>query len=328
MKCAICGNQKSNKRYSLREMMFGYKDEFQYFQCDNCTCFQIEDIPQNMDKYYPVNYYSLKQETEKPLKFNYFKQLQYDYLSGYKKSVLGAIASFKYNPKTYSWFKNMGLKNKDVKILDVGCGNGKLLKQLFQVGFTNLTGIDPYLEKDIIYNAHLKTLKTSIFEIEGQFDIIMMHHSLEHMANQFEVLNRIYQLLNAEGKLLIRIPIMSEPLFLKYGTNMVFLDPPRHFFIHTIKSITTLFNRLGFVVKKTIYDAEVLDVITSEEYMKGISMKDSQSYSANKNKSVFSKKEIIGFKKYIHKLNAQGQSSSVALYIEKKPVKQDLQNIV
>ena len=94
MKCAICGNVENNKAYLLKEMMFGFRDEFKYFECANCACFQIENIPQNMQKYYPDNYYSFNQQAEKPLQLNYFKQLQFDHLSGYKKSFLGAIASF------------------------------------------------------------------------------------------------------------------------------------------------------------------------------------------------------------------------------------------
>ncbi len=318
MKCTICGNAENNKAYVLKEMMFGFRDEFKYFKCADCTCFQIENIPLNMQKYYPDNYYSLNQKAEKPLRLNYFKQLQFDHLSGYKKSVLGSIASFKYNPTIASWFTNMNLKDKNDKILDIGCGNGKLIKYLFQVGFQNLTGVDPYVEQDIIYNKQLKILKKSIYEIEEHFDIIMMHHSLEHMDNQFEVVSHLYQILNDNGKLLIRIPIMSLPLFDKYGVNMVFLDPPRHFFIHSIKSITKLLTQLGFVIKKTIYDAQVFDVVTSAEWMRDISMKDARSYSVNKKNSTFSKKEIMEFKRFINELNSHQQSSSIAIYAEKK----------
>jgi 2-polyprenyl-3-methyl-5-hydroxy-6-metoxy-1,4-benzoquinol methylase len=248
---------------------------------------------------------------------NYFKQLQYDHLSGFKKSLLGAAASLGYNPETYGWFKELGLAAKDSKILDVGCGKGNLLKQLFQVGFINLTGIDPYIADDIIYNEHLKILKKSIFEVDEKFDLIMSHHSLEHMSNHFEVLSRIHQQLNKNGKLLIRIPIMSKTLFDKYGVNMVSLDAPRHFFIHSIKSIKMLLHKIGFDVKKVIYDAKVFDVIGSEQYLRDISLHDSRSYTINKKNTVFSKKEISGFKKSINDLNKQEKSSSVALYIEK-----------
>ena len=316
MKCAICGNEQNNKPYILKEMMFGYKDEFKYFECGDCACFQIDKIPENMDKYYPHDYYSFNQGTEKPLKRSYFKQLQYDHLSGHKPSTLGAIASFKYNPKIYHWFKNMGVENKAMKILDIGCGNGTLLKQLYQVGFTDLTGVDPYVEKDVIYNQNLKIQKTTIFEINEQFDIIMTHHSLEHMDRQMDVINRIHQLLRPGGKLLIRIPVMSERLFQKYGINLVSLDPPRHFFIHSIKSIKMLLSNAGFAIKKIVYDTELFDIISSEQYLRDISLHNSRSYIVNKKNSVFSKREINQFKKFSQELNENQDGSTVALYIE------------
>jgi hypothetical protein len=59
MKCAVCVNQQKNQAYFLSEMMFGLKDQFKYFECAVCGCFQIETIPIDMEKYYPDNYYSL-----------------------------------------------------------------------------------------------------------------------------------------------------------------------------------------------------------------------------------------------------------------------------
>ncbi len=34
------------------------------------------------------------------------------------------------------------------RILDVGCGNGSLLAQLLKIGFTNLTGVDPFINEE------------------------------------------------------------------------------------------------------------------------------------------------------------------------------------
>ena len=56
MKCRICGNEKENQTYEAREMMFGYKDVFRYFQCSKCKCLQIGEFPSNMYKYYPDTY--------------------------------------------------------------------------------------------------------------------------------------------------------------------------------------------------------------------------------------------------------------------------------
>ena len=44
----------------IKEMIFGFRDEFTYFECSKCGCLQIMQIPRNMGKYYPSNYYSFK----------------------------------------------------------------------------------------------------------------------------------------------------------------------------------------------------------------------------------------------------------------------------
>jgi 2-polyprenyl-3-methyl-5-hydroxy-6-metoxy-1,4-benzoquinol methylase len=318
MKCAICYNEDNNRAFIIKEMMFGLRDEFKYFECAKCGCFQIDKIPDSMDRYYPDDYYSLNQPDGGELKISYFKMLQFDHLSGYKPSALGALASYQYNPKKYKWFKNLKLKDKSKKILDIGSGSGELLKQLFKVGFTNLTGIDPYIKMNKIYNKHLRNLKTTIFEVEGAYDIIMMHHSLEHLPDQGDVISRIDKLLLPGGQLLIRIPVTSDVLFQKYGVNLVSLDAPRHFFIHSIKSIELLLENQGIIVRKAIYDTELLDIVTSEQYLRDISMNDPRSYSLNKKRSVFSSNEIGNFKKFTQEINEQCKGATVALYIERK----------
>lgn len=51
MICKICGNSENNKAFQIREMMFGFRDEFTYFECSKCGCLQIGEIPKNMELY-------------------------------------------------------------------------------------------------------------------------------------------------------------------------------------------------------------------------------------------------------------------------------------
>lgn len=298
--------------------MFGLKEPFTYFKCAKCGCLQISQFPANMDKYYPASYYSFSAIDKFIKKISWFKKLQFNQLSGYRKSVLGAIASFGYKSDFYKWCRLLNLKNKNSKILDVGCGSGQLLKKFYQLGFSNLTGIDPFIEKDIYYNHHFRVLKKDVFEVDETYDVIMLHHSLEHMPNQADILKRLYELLNPNGKLLIRIPVMSDPLFKKYGTNLVNLDAPRHFFIHSVKSIKTLLAETGFSVYATIFDGVLFDIIASEQYKNDISIYDERSYFVNREKSIFTNSQIRQFKKEIKALNAKQQGSSIALFIGKK----------
>lgn len=317
MQCAICENEADNKTYVLKEMMFGFRDQFEYFQCAACCCLQIKNVPVNLDKYYPSDYYSFKNEATLK-KVNKFKRLQFEYTTGLKKSILGAIVSIKYKSQLYEWCKYLDLKNKNAKILDVGAGSGQLLIKLFNLNYRNLAGIDPFIESDIIYNENLRIYKKTIYEAEGVFDTIMLHHTLEHMPDQKKVLNKVYQLLTANGKVLIRIPIINETLMEKYGVNLVSLDPPRHLFMHSVKSIIKLVTDTGFKVIRLTYDGDPFDIIASEQYQHNISiLNDDRSHFVNKENSIFTKKQIKDFKKYAKALNKSGKGSSIALYLEK-----------
>src|SRR5258708_24495612 len=64
MKCRICEKEGDHKPWIAKEMMLGLRDEFRYFECINCGCLQINEIPENMGKYYAHNYYSLNSNPE------------------------------------------------------------------------------------------------------------------------------------------------------------------------------------------------------------------------------------------------------------------------
>jgi hypothetical protein len=58
MKCKVCLNNEDNTLFIFREMMLGLREDFDYILCNKCGCLQIVEVPKNMQKYYPYNYYS------------------------------------------------------------------------------------------------------------------------------------------------------------------------------------------------------------------------------------------------------------------------------
>ena len=72
MNCKVCGSDIDNKKFIIREMMFGLRDEFSYFECAKCGCLQITEIPKNIEKYHPLNYYSFKKADKSK---NFLKQI-------------------------------------------------------------------------------------------------------------------------------------------------------------------------------------------------------------------------------------------------------------
>ena len=305
---------------TLRENLHATKEMFSYFQCSNCGCIQIAEIPADIGKYYPTDYYAFNAEGGNKYvdkKLDFFRKTQAEYLIHGKNKFLGSLFTIGFPaPKVFTWIRNLKLSKSD-KVLDIGCGTGATLKQMYQLGYLHLTGADPFIEKDYYFSDTFKIYKTDPLELDeaNKFDCIMMHHSFEHMEHEAPVLKKAKRLLKPGGKILIRIPIYSKPLLDKYGINLASLDAPRHFYVHSVKSMKIMLGQAGLNLDKVDYDADEFSFWASEEYIKDICSSDENSYAKDRKKSIFSKKEIKVFKKEIQKLNDQGQSDCAAFYI-------------
>lgn len=323
--CAICNNQTDNKTHIVKEMMFGSRDEFEYLECAQCGCIQIKEIPENIAKYYPSNFYSFKENTCDP-KVNSFesflKRQRMKYLIYGNKEIgilLSKILRKIYKtpmPDYYEWFRKLQLPLESA-ILDVGCGSGKLLLQMRDDGFTNLTGVDPFIKSDIFYKNGVKVLKKYLHEIECLFDFIMLNHSFEHMPQPLSVLQELYRIVKKNKYILVRIPVASSFAWRKYGVNWVQIDAPRHFFIPTIKSMEILSNQAGFEITDIVYDSHAFQFWGSEQLLRNIAIMESESYAINAEKSIFSKQEIDSFDSMAKLLNKQKDGDAACFYLYK-----------
>jgi 2-polyprenyl-3-methyl-5-hydroxy-6-metoxy-1,4-benzoquinol methylase len=277
--CKVCDNTENSQVVVVREMMFGMRDEFRYFKCSSCGCLQIIEPPKDIVKYYPDELYHAHQPIESRKFKNFVKRILFN-AYWHLNLPVQAIPFV----KKFQWLKIVKITKKSA-ILDVGCGNGCLLKQMSNWGFKNLTGIDPYVEKDITYPLGANIWKTDVYNYLAcsgsshcadircdEFELIMLHHSFEHMDNPRAVLNQLHKILALEGKLLIRIPVSDSFAWRKYGVNWYQLDAPRHFFLHTTKSMALLAKNCGFVLKQVIYDSTEKQFLNSEKYCRDITL--------------------------------------------------------
>jgi len=316
MKCRVCDNEENNREYKVKEMMYGYRDEFSYIQCSKCDCLQIIEFPNDMSKYYPKDYYSYQPVNNEQARM---KQLLIKLKNNYAYFNKGLIGKLLYSKYPYTALRSIYQLplNFDSKIIDVGCGAGYLLNTLHEFGFKNLLGIDPFNEKDIKLKNGLSILKKNIHKVQGKWNLIMFHHSFEHVPDPLRTLRSAFNLLESGGLCVIRIPIVSSYAWKYYGVNWIQIDAPRHFFLHSLQSMNILSKKTGFDLFDIGYDSTSFQFWGSEQLVNNIPLFDKYSYNSASKTSMFTKKDIVNFENRSKELNISRQGDSGIFYLRK-----------
>jgi len=264
--CRICGNERKNKFYQIEERMFGLGESFEYLECRRCGTLQLNTRDLDMGKYYP-NYYGAFRAGEDKFagKTNYvIRRILTKLLVYFNYSVSNRVNRLFDGEFTYlQCFFGSRVKYKS-KILDVGCGSGRWLAKLADVGYQNLTGVDLYNHNKI---RKFDFIQGDIFSVPTQkkFDVITFHHSFEHMDDPQRILERCRELLEDHGMLIIRIPVMGKYAWKKYGIYWSQIDAPRHLFLYTEKSLSYLLKKCGFRITRVQYDSQAFFQMTASE---------------------------------------------------------------
>ncbi|WP_404827007.1 class I SAM-dependent methyltransferase [Ferribacterium limneticum] len=192
------------------------------------------------------------------------------------------------------------------------------------MGFSYLEGVDPYVASDIDYANGVSVRKGEIDSVAGGYDLVMMHHSLEHVPDPVSTLTAIAKITNPQGCVLIRVPVVDCEAWDIYQENWVQLDAPRHLHLFSRKSIEALAKRCGFVVENVIYDSHAMQFWASEQYRKGISLRDPRSVMTDAKSSIFSKAEIRTFGKRATLLNKSNRGDQACFFL--RPVASNMLN--
>ena len=212
-----------------------------------------------------------------------------------------------------------GLK-ADSKILDYGCGKGEFVFEMSRLGFHEIIGMDPFLKDEIVFPTGARVIPGSRFRLSdspNSYDVITMHHVLEHIENPFEVVRTIAGSLNKGGTLLVRIPNIGSPHFHRYRGNWWGFHAPRHFFLYSRKSLEIVLGTVGLEIVFTKCDSEYDHYLYSQEYELDIA--DNSPFSfRNGADGIFTRSEMRYWKEKSKRLNHALVGDSIAYYIKHK----------
>lgn len=263
--CSICGNTQLNRSVHSSELMFGTGEAFDYLHCAACGVLHLLDTPADMGRFYPAkSYYSVHtrgQAVRQALR-NWRDQIQ-------ESDTPFSSWIRRYVPNLALAAMTAAMPRKSARILDVGCGDGALLRSLALLGYESLTGVDPLLDKAST-TSKIHLIKGNLDRVEGQFDLISFHHSLEHIPDQLGTLIQAAKLLTVNGSILIRIPTSDSLAFIAYGPRWVQLDAPRHLFLHSHRSIKHIAEKAGLAVHELRCDSHPMQFWASDMYCNNV----------------------------------------------------------
>ena len=145
--------------------------------------------------------------------------------------------------RRFNQFKNV-LKSK--RILDFGCEFGGFLKNI--TNSKKLHGLE--INKNCIKFLKKKGINV-IDNLENnklKFDVITMFHVLEHLPNQINILKKLRQNLDNNGKIIIEVPSASDLLisFKNLKSFKKFTFWSQHIILHTRDSLKKVLKASGF----------------------------------------------------------------------------------
>jgi SAM-dependent methyltransferase len=325
--CPACGDSGPHRELVIREMWFAFDETFPYLECRGCGTVYITEVPADLARYYePDRYYSLQSDAEQVLGRPGLAQvvgaLGRSILTG--RDVLGRLMSRMPVRNVYmmaAGFRAVAMAEPAhgvaSRVLDVGAGSGLLVYALHLAGMAGAEGVDPFLTEDVAYANGASVRKAALADVTGTYDVIMLNHSFEHVADPGQTLEELKPRLASGGRAVIRIPTVSSAAYELYGTDWYSLDAPRHLTIFSRPGMERLCRDRGYRIVRVVDDSNSAQFWASEQIRRRIPLASPKSHYLDPRGSVFSARQLLKWERHSRQLNQQGRGDQAGWVIER-----------
>lgn len=154
------------------------------------------------------------------------------------------------------------------RLLDVGCGNGAFLAKMRTQGY-DVVGLE--LDPAAVATARAAGLEVAQGPMTDatfpprSFDVITLHHVLEHVHDPVALLGRCAGLLREGGRLCIHTPNLDSLAHRRFGASWSELDAPRHLVLFTLRSLRHACEAAGLRVLDAEADLGAFGIAAASE---------------------------------------------------------------
>ena len=255
--CPSCGSATIQFVLKVKDFTVS-NDFFEIWHCSNCSLRFTQTVPSatNIGIYYQSANYVSHTDTNKGL----INRLYHFVRQFTLKSKLKLVQQY--------------TELQTGALLDVGAGTGYFSRIMTTAGW-QVTALEPdttarklAFEKDGLL---LQDVANLYYLESNQFDAITLWHVLEHVHDLQGYLDKFYDLLKPNGKLIIAVPNYTSADAKQYVESWAAYDVPRHLYHFSPQSIDALAKLKGFTVKafKPMWFDSFYVSMLSEKYKNG-----------------------------------------------------------
>ncbi len=261
--CALCGSATARPLATGYDRTQARAADYLYVQCASCSLVRLSPLPRSaeLEGFYPDDYGPhagrVRRDDRKlinRLAIRYLYAVDSPSRSPLLRAVFRAVSG-----RLMSALREPTGRNR---VLDVGCGSGTLLVRYRALGWT-VRGIE--MDPRACAVAHERGLDVhcgTVFDapFDGEFDVILLHHVIEHVLDPVGVLQRIRNFLAPGGIIEVETPNIDSLGFAWYGSCWYALDAPRHLMLFNPRTLRTASERAALTVRsvKTVRSTTIL----------------------------------------------------------------------
>jgi 2-polyprenyl-3-methyl-5-hydroxy-6-metoxy-1,4-benzoquinol methylase len=247
--CHLCGTSGSLLHREVRDRLYGVPGEWNFRRCENAACrlVWLDPMPVEADLHEAyADYYTHGERGGKA-------GAAHGATSG--RVVVNALEQL--------WLGALGLKSAkrridgmfldDVspgRVLDVGCGDGRLLAALRDRGWivegqeTDAAAAEN-TRRTWGITVHLGDLATLALP-GASFDAVTMNHVIEHALDPTALVRECMRLLKPGGAFVATTPNPDSFGHVRFGRTWRGLDPPRHLHLMSPAALAAVARAAGF----------------------------------------------------------------------------------